>query len=99
MAVKTYIDVGGLIAVMRGEDKMAATARSFLYEPLREYVTSDYVKLELLPKCTFHKNEEERQFYEEFFKSIKINVPNSDELLAFAIDEGCKTGISGIDAI
>jgi len=97
--IRTYIDVGVLIAAIRGEQTIANVALSFLYDPLREYVTSDYVRVELLPKCTFHRNVEERQFYEEFFKSTAINVPSTDELLALAIEEGGKTGISGIDAI
>jgi hypothetical protein len=70
-----------------------------LYDPLREYITSDYQKVELLPKCTFHRNADERQFYEDFFKSGSIHVPSSDDLLTLAIEEGGKTGISGIDAI
>jgi|SRR5882724_315108 len=99
MAVRTYIDVGVLIAALRGESSIAATALSFLYDPLRDYVTSDYVKIELLPKCIFHKNEDERRFYEEFFDSSQIRVPNTNDLLALAIEEGGRTGISGIDAI
>ncbi len=99
MAVRTYIDSGVLISALRGEAAIAGTAIAFLNDPLREYVTSDYVKVELLPKCTYHKNEDERLFYEEFFKSSSITVPSSNELLAFAIEEGGKTGISGIDAI
>ena len=91
--------MGVLIAAIRGEENVADAALSFLYDPLREYVTSDYVKVELLPKCTFHGNVEEKQFYEEFFKNSTIRVPSSDELLALAIEEGSKTGISGIDAI
>lgn len=99
MAVRTYIDSGVLICALRGEPTLAATALSFLNDPLREYVTSDYVKIELLPKCTFHKNDDERQFYEEFFMTSAVHVPSSDELLAMALDSGGRTGISGIDAI
>lgn len=99
MGVRTYVDTGVLIQAISGTKKLSDIAMSFLYDPLREYVTSDYVKIELLPKCTFHKNDEERQFYEEFFQNCATRVPSSDELLALAIDEGGKTGISGIDAI
>jgi predicted nucleic acid-binding protein len=99
VAVRTYIDSGVLICALRGEQEIAAVALSFLNDPLREYVTSDYVKIELLPKCTFHKNEDEKRFYEEFFKSNTSFVPSSNELMELAIDEGGKTGISGIDAI
>ena len=99
MAVRTYIDSCVLIAALRGEEEIASIALSFLYDPLREYVTSDYLKIELLPKCTFYRNDAEKEFYEEFFKTSAAHVPNSDELLALALDEGGKTGISGIDAI
>lgn len=99
MPVRTYVDVGVLIAALRAEAPLANTALSFLYDPLREYVTSDYVKIELLPKCTFHKNDDERHFYEEFFAASHIHIPSNDELLALAIEEGGRTGISGIDAI
>lgn len=99
MAVRTYIDSGVLISALRGEEEISTVAISFLNDPLREYVTSDYVKIELLPKCIFHKNLEEQQFYEEFFNSSTTHVPNSDALLELAIEEGGKTGISGIDAI
>jgi len=99
VAVRTYIDSGVLIAALRGEEEIANTALFFLNDPLREYITSDYVKIELLPKCTYHKKDTEREFYEEFFRSSTTRVPSSEELLELAIDEGGKTGISGIDAI
>ena len=99
MGYRTYIDSGVLISALRGPQIVADRALSFLNDPLRDYITSDYVKIELLPKCRFFKNKEEEQFYEDFFKRSKIHVPSSNELLAFAIDEGGRTGISGMDAI
>lgn len=99
MPIKTYIDTGVLIRALRGDKVASEIAFSFLHDPLREYITSDYVKVELLPKCFYHKNEEERLFYEDFFKSSKTHIPSNDDLLALAIDEGGRTGISGMDAI
>lgn len=99
MGYLTYIDSGVLISALRGPQVIADRALSFLNDPLRDYVTSDYVKIELLPKCRFFKNKDEEQFYEEFFDRSSIHVPSSDDLLSFAIDEGGKTGISGMDAL
>ncbi len=106
VAVKTYIDSGVLISAVRGTNeqwahgtKVSDVALSYLFDPLREYVTSDYVKVEVLPKCIFHGFSKERQFYEDFFRRSSTRVPCSDELLEFAIEEGGKTGISGMDAI
>lgn len=78
---------------------IASAAQGFLNDPLREYVTSDYVKVELFPKCLYHKNNLELAFYQSFFNSTPIVVSNDDSLLALAINEGARTGISGIDAI
>lgn len=99
MAVRTYIDSCVLISALRGEEALSKAAMSFLYDPLREYVTSDYVKIELLPKAMYQKNEEEREFYEQFFNGSAARVSSSDDLIAFAIEEGGKTGMSGLDAI
>ena len=49
-------------SALRGEKNIAATALSFLNDPLREYITSDYVKIELLPKCTFHSSDSMKNF-------------------------------------
>jgi predicted nucleic acid-binding protein len=99
VAVRTYIDSGVLIAAFKGDAKSSAAALSFLNDPLREYITSDYVKIELLPKSVYHKNQAEQDFYETYFKRTSMRVPSSDALLIFAIEEGGKTGILGIDAI
>ena len=99
MPVRTYIDSGVLIYAWRGDGPLGDAARAFLYDPLREYVTSDYVKVELLPKCMYHENFDEERFYADFFSSASVQVPSGDDLLALAIAEGARTGISGIDAI
>jgi len=99
VAVLTYIDSGVLIAAARGEREIAEVALSFLYDPLREYVTSDFVRIELLPKSVFHRRVEETEFYTAFLQTCIHRVQTSDALIEFALEEGCKTGISGIDAI
>lgn len=88
-----------LIYAAKGTTEAAALALSFLRDSNREYVTSDYVRLEVLPKAIFHKNSIERSFYEAFFAMNTRCVPTSEALLQYAMDEACKTGISGFDAI
>lgn len=95
----TYVDSGVLIYAAKGTSEAAASALSFLRDSNREYVTSDYVRLEVLPKAIFHKNSIERAFYEAFFAMNARCVPTSEALLEYAMDEACKTGISGFDAI
>jgi predicted nucleic acid-binding protein len=97
--IATYIDSGVLIAAARGDDALSRLALPFLADPNREYITSDYVRLEVLPKAIFHKREEEEEFYNEFFRFNARNIPTSAALLDFALTEGCNTGIQGLDAI
>lgn len=99
MGYRTYIDTGVLITALRGTKESADLAISYLNDPLRDYITSDYVKVELLPKCRYHRNVDEEKFYLEFFEKSTIFVPSSDDLLALAIEIGGKTGVSGMDAI
>lgn len=95
----TYIDSGVLIFAARGTTEAAALALPFLADPQREYVTSDYVRLEVLPKATFHQRKAEIAFYDLFFATTTRSIPTSEALLKYALDEACKTGIQGLDAV
>jgi len=98
-ATLTYIDSGVLIFAAQGTTDAAALALPFLVDPSREYVTSDYVRLEVLPKAIFHNREAEVAFYDAFFSTTTRSIPTSEALLKYALDEACKTGIQGLDAV
>ncbi|MCU1270930.1 MAG: hypothetical protein JWN74_2224 [Acidobacteriaceae bacterium] len=98
-ATLTYIDSGVLICAAQGKRNVAALALPFLADSSREYVTSDYVRLEVLPKATFHKRAAEVAFYNLFFTTAARSIPTSEALLEYALEEACKTGIHGIDAV
>jgi predicted nucleic acid-binding protein len=95
----TYVDSGVLIYAAQGTTAAAALALPFLADTAREYVTSDYVRLEVFPKCTFHQRRAEIEFYSEFFRLNGRTVPTSPALLEYALEEACNTGISGLDAV
>ena len=101
MSILTYVDSVVLIYAASGNAPApkAALARPFLADPNREYVTSDYVRLEVLPKAIFHKNKAEEQAYEAFFAMCVRCVPTSEPLLKQAMAEASKTGLSGFDAL
>jgi len=98
-ATLTYIDSGVLIFAAQGKTAAAALALPFLADPNREYVTSDYVRLEVLPKATFYKRTAEVAFYDLFFTTTSRSIPTSEALLKYALEEACKTGIQGLDAV
>jgi predicted nucleic acid-binding protein len=97
--ILTYVDSGVLIFAAQGSTEVAALALPFLADPAREYVTSDYVRLEVLPKCTYYGRSAEIDFYSAFFRLNSRTVPTSPALIEYALKEACSTGISGLDAL
>jgi len=88
-----------LIYAAQGDTDAARLALPFLADPAREYVTSDYVRLEVLPKPTRFGKNDEVAFYEAFFQLNTRTIPTSVALLELAMEEACRTGLSAMDAI
>lgn len=98
-SILTFLDAGVLIAAARGTNEVAKTAMSILDDPKRKFVSSDFVRLEVLPKAIYHKHQEEKQFYLEFFKHISKWVNASRKIVLLAEKEACQTGLSALDAL
>ena len=88
-----------LIFAAQGTTEAAALALPFLQDANREFITSEYVRLEVLPKPTYFRNEVEVEFYNSFFRLNTRTIPTSIPLLELAMDEACKVGLNAIDAI
>jgi predicted nucleic acid-binding protein len=99
LLLRTYIDSGVLIFAARGIAPVSDLALPFVTDPAREYVTSDYVRLEVLPKASFHGREIETEFYEAFFRANILCVSPSAALVESAMDQAVRTGMGGIDAL
>lgn len=66
----TFIDSGVLITAATGTGEFSERAMEVLDDPGRTFVSSDYVRLEVLPKAVFHGNDEEAEYYRVFFESV-----------------------------
>ena len=53
--MKTFIDAGVLITAWRGLAAERLRALTVLNDPSREFVSSPFVQLEVLPKAQYHK--------------------------------------------
>ncbi len=82
--MKTFLDAGVLIAAYRGQPAIRKRALEILDESDREFVTSDFVRLEIIPKAVYHKRQDEVAFYELIF-SKAISVTTSPELFDRAL--------------
>jgi predicted nucleic acid-binding protein len=96
--LKTFLDSGVLLSAWkRGE--YHERARSVMDDPNREFLTSDTVKLELLPKPVFEKRRAEAEFYNDHFNVAEATEPFSAELGDTALALAKKYGLAAMDAL
>lgn len=99
--IRTFIDSGVLIDAARGVAPLSENALTVLGDPTRILVSSELVRLEVVPKAKFHKRSEEVEFYDTFFASLGRArlVPISRQLLDLALREAVKAGLGPVDAL
>jgi predicted nucleic acid-binding protein len=98
--IKTYVDSGVLIAAARGAGKLAQRALAIIGDTSsREFVCSDYVKLETIPKPKYYGREAELRFYEAYFSTAVIWQGFDACHMDSAFAEACRSGLSSVDAI
>jgi predicted nucleic acid-binding protein len=95
---RTFLDAGVLIAAARGQGVIDARAYAVLDDPARQFITSEYVRMEVLPKALYHRQRQEVLLYEQFFSSVSQIVPSSASLTMQAYTEACTFGLSALDA-
>lgn len=95
----TFVDSGLLIAVAQGKDDVYEEALSVLDDPEREFVSSIYIKLEVLPMATWLGHEDQVKAYQEFFDDVSRWVPSSLDLSNRALDLAREHGLRAMDAL
>ena len=96
---RTFIDTGVLIAAARGQNDVAARAMAILDDPNREFASSIFVKLEVLPKAIYNQKTAEAAFYQAFFDAVTHWAEAEESVIADAFQEACQLGLSAIDAL
>jgi len=96
---RTYVDAGVLIAATRGIEPISQRAMHILDDPERAFVSSMFVKLEVLPKAVYHHQEVETLFYQTFFEGVAIWADDFVQIAQKAYEEACDSGINALDAL
>lgn len=96
---KTYIDSGVLITAFRGTDEIALKAIQILDDPDREFASSEFVKLEVLPKAIHGKRQLEIDFYQAFFSKVTYWAEPVDSLVQSAFQQASTYGLAAVDAL
>ena len=94
----TFLDAGVLIAAVRGQEGVAARALALLEDPARRFVTSDFLKMEVLPKAIYYQRPAEVALYERYFAKARF-IPITEALITQAYAVACTFGLSALDAL
>jgi len=84
---------------MLGTHKLSEAAHQVLGDPIRRFVVSDFLALELLPKATYHRRIAEANYYRDFFAAAHRTVKASSALIAEARQAAERFGLSAWDAL
>jgi predicted nucleic acid-binding protein len=90
--ILTFIDSGVLVAAARGADPQSERALEVLEDEERLFVSSPFVRLEVLPKAVCYQKKIEEQFYQAFFDSVQCWVNDVEKLVRDAIELPVNTG-------
>ena len=96
---RTFLDAGVLIAAARGIGIIPVRAHAILDDAERTFVTSEYIRMEVLPKALYHRQSQEVLLYERFFARAAQIVSPSVSLIQQAYTEACTLGLAALDAL
>lgn len=95
---RTFLDADVLISAFRGAGQLAVKARDVLDDPDRTFITSDILRLELIPKAFSNKQNLEVQFYESYFAAAEY-VETTPAMVRAAESEAKLYGLAAADAL
>jgi predicted nucleic acid-binding protein len=97
---RTYLDTNVLIEVFQGrQNEYYRRIMEVLNDPLRQWVVSDFLALELLPKPTFYRREEEVEFMQTFLRSAAQHIAASSQVVQKAIYVASSYDVAPMDAL
>jgi len=96
--VLTFIDAGILITAARGTGTKALAAFSILDDPDREFASSLFVQLEVLPKAVYNKQLAEENFYRSYFAAV-YRWADPVGILNDALNVSSTYGLSALDGL
>jgi predicted nucleic acid-binding protein len=96
---RTFIDSGILVSAARGTDLYSERALTILEDESREFASSIFVRLEVLPKAICYKKNDEVEFYQSFFDSVQYWANDLERLIQDGYNLGSRYGLSALDPL
>ena len=95
----TFIDSGVLVTASRGAEDLSDKAITILASTDREFASSAFIKLEILPKAIYHRQTNEAEFYEAFFSAVTYWANDVDQIIQDGYSIACKYGLAAMDTL
>ena len=97
--IRTFIDAGVLIYAARSQGELAERAFQIIEDKNREFASSIFLKLEVLPKAIYNQQTSEVKFYETFFDEVSYWATDLDSIVEAAYKESSQFGLGAMDAL
>ncbi len=97
--IRTFIDAGVLIYAARSQGELAERAFQILEDENREFASSIFLKLEVLPKAIYNQQSSEVKFYQAFFDEVSYWATELDKIIAAAYKESSQFSLGAMDAL
>lgn len=95
----TFIDFGVLITAARAIRESSEKALAILEDDEREFASSEFLKLEVIPKATYNQKITEVEVYETFFDDVVYWASDLEQVIRDAYSIGCQYGLAAMDAL
>ena len=97
--IRTYVDANLLITAFRGSDAGVSAAIQILDDAQRVFVSSAFLRLEILRKPLFYKRADEVRFMEAFCAKVSHWIAVNDTLVQQALYLAANHDLGAMDAL
>lgn len=95
----TFIDSGVLITAARAVGEASEKALVILEDDEREFASSEFLRLEVIPKATYNQKTVEVEVYEAFFNDVAYWTRDLEQVMQNAYSIACQYGLAAMDAL
>lgn len=88
----TFIDSGVLITAARAIGESSEKALAILEDDEREFASSEFLRLEVIPKATYNQKTVEVEVYETFFNDVAYWASDLEQVMRNAYSIACQYG-------
>ena len=99
MSILTFIDSCVLINAVQGVGEANRKALEILDNEYRKFIVSDFVLLEVIPKPTFNKIQDQVSFYQSFFNDVSTSIEISTAITTLAIQLSSEYDVAPMDSL